>query len=372
MKRLILLIVALVLVALAFLYTTQCNKNKKVEVVKIGIDLPLTGNYAYWGNEFKEGAEIFASSAEGLEVIFEDNHGKPNDAVSAANKLLKISKVDAFVSLFAPFSFPLRDIAEKANVPFISTFNSSTSFTTDYSYCYSDFATHDTQLPLLVKFITDSMQLNRGLYLCVNDDYGVDGAKVLSKLLKEKNISISGEYFNTGESEFRNFFAKSLNDSVEFVFVIARDRDLINAVNQIRERNKDLLILGVGSFDAPVVWEGISTENQANIIFASSYFEKDYNDESKAFYEEFYKRNQRDPNYPAIFGYTICQYLSQAISDAKKKNVPLTDILNTLNYQSIRGNIIMQANHMIYSSIAIYKRENDTSVPLSIEKEPHN
>ena len=31
MKRLILLIVALVLVALAFLYTTQCNKNKKVE-----------------------------------------------------------------------------------------------------------------------------------------------------------------------------------------------------------------------------------------------------------------------------------------------------------------------------------------------------
>ena len=132
-----------------------------------------------------------------------------------------------------------------------------------------------------------------------------------------------------------------------------------------------MLILGVGSFDAPVVWEGISTENQANIIFASSYFEKDYNDESKAFYEEFYKRKHRDPNYPAIFGYTICQYLSQAISEANKNKVPLTDLLNKLNYNSIRGDIIMQANHMIYSSIAIYKRENNASVPLSIEKKPH-
>jgi ABC-type branched-subunit amino acid transport system substrate-binding protein len=364
MKKFILNSICLLVLSLFFI---QCNENKGK--VKVGIDIPLTGNYAWWGHEFKEGVDIFASQNPDLELIFEDNHGKPNDAVSSANKLLTFSKVDALVTLFAPFSFPIRDIAEKEKVPFISTFNSSTIFTEGYSYSYSDFITNDYTLQLLVKFVTDSMQLSKGIYLCVNDDYGTDGAKIVSKLFEKKNISISGDLFNTGESDFRNFFAKSLESDVQFVFVIARDRDLINAVNQIRERNKDLLILGVGSFDAPVVWEGISEENQNNILFASSYFEKNYNEESKAFFDAFYERNKRNPNYPAVYGYTISQYLLSIIKEAKEKNVPITSLLSKLDAESIRGRLIMTSNRMVFSSIAIYKRERNLSIPLVVEKD---
>ena len=228
------------------------------------------------------------------------------------------------------------------------------------------------QLPLLVNYVTDTMQLNRGVYYCVNDDYGTDGAKIVTQLFKNKGIDISGELFNTGDADHRNVLVKLLNDSIDFVFLIARDRDLVNAVNQIRERKSDMLILGVGSFDAPVVWEGIPAENQSNLFFASSYFEKDYNEESKLFYEEFYRIKQRDPNYPAVFGYTICQYLSEAIAEAKKTDKKLVDILNELEYNSIRGSVKMTDNHMIYSSIAIYKRENNLSVPVALELENNN
>lgn len=364
MKKIFLSVFGFIFILLLFV---QCAKEEKN--VTIGINVPLTGSYAWWGNEFKEGVDIFSAKSSELNVVFEDNHGKPNDAVASANKLLNLNKVDALITLFAPFSFPIRDIAEKAKIPFISTFNSSTTFTQGYSYSYSDFTTNDTTLPLLVDFVTDSMKLSKGLYLCVNDDYGTDGAKVISQLLAKKDISINGEFFNTGESDFRNFFAKSLKDDVEFVFIIARDRDLINAVNQVRERNKDLLILGVASFDAPVIWEGISEENQKNILFASSYFEKDFNNESKAFFDEFYKRNQRNPNYPAVFGYTICQYLTHVITEAKEKNIPITSVLEKLDCNSIRGKIKMTENRMVYSSIAIYKREKNSSVALCVEKE---
>ncbi|MCR4717422.1 MAG: ABC transporter substrate-binding protein, partial [Lachnospiraceae bacterium] len=201
------------------------------------------------------------------------------------------------------------------------------------------------------------------------DDYGTDGARIVSQLFEKKGISINGDLFNTGESDFRNFFAKTLKDDVEFVFVIARDRDLINAVNQVRERNKDLLILGVASFDAPVVWEGISEENQKNILFASSYFEQNYNDESKAFYDDFFKRNKRNPNYPAVYGYTICQYLSRVVKDSKQTGTPIINLLDKLDCESIRGKIKMTANRMVFSSIAIYKRENNQNISLYVEKE---
>lgn len=346
--------------------------ERKSKNVSIGFDIPLTGMYDYWGNEFKNGADIYLSFHPELNVEFEDNQGDTKTGVSIANKLLNIDNVDAVVSLFAPFSFPLRDIAEKAEKPLISSFNSSTTFTTGYNYCFSDFASHDMQLPLLVGYVTDSMQLRRGVYYCVNDDYGTDGAKIVTNLFDEKNIDISGELFNTGETNHRNVIAKLLNDSVDFVFLIARDRDLINAVNQIRERNKDILILGVGSFDAPVIWEGIPADNQRNVLFASSYFEKDYDEESRLFYDEFYKINKREPNYPAVFGYTICQYLSESISKAHDNGDKLIDVMSKLDYNSIRGVIKMTDNHVIYSSIAIYKRENGNSVPVALELDYEN
>ena len=113
---------ATVVFLFAFIATAlqSCTNNSNV---KIGIDIPLTGNYAWWGHEFKEGVDIYAANDSDLQLFFEDNHGKPNDAVSSANKLINLNKVDALITLFAPFSFPIRDIAEKTKTPFISTFN---------------------------------------------------------------------------------------------------------------------------------------------------------------------------------------------------------------------------------------------------------
>lgn len=358
MKKLLLVFCTILLVA--------C-KNGDSDVC-IGIDLPLSGDYAYWGNEFKQGVDIYMEGAENISLMYEDNQGIPNAAVTAASKLINIDRVDVLVSLFAPFSFPLRDIAEKANVPLLSSFNSSTAFCKGYDYSYTDFATHDMQLPLLVDYITQSETLNNGVYYCVNDDYGTDGARVISQLFAEKNIPIAGEYFNSGESNHRNTLAKLLTPNIDFVFVIARDKDLISAVNQIRERNHDIVIMGVGSFDAPDIWTNIPIENQNNIYFASSYFDKDYNDESRKFYDRFYEINGRDPNYPAIFGYTIVKYLHDVYRNAELNNTSINDELLKLDVESIRGQIKMQENHMIYSDIAIYKRIDGKSVALTLNE----
>ena len=95
-------ITALILTFVVFLITC----NRKEQNVSIGFDIPLTGKYDYWGNEFKSGVDIYTKNHLEINVIFEDNQGIPNNVVSIANKLLNINKVDAIVSLFAPFSFP--------------------------------------------------------------------------------------------------------------------------------------------------------------------------------------------------------------------------------------------------------------------------
>ena len=339
-----------------------CQENKNVKS-KIGISIPLSGSYAYWGYEFKMGADIFCEENKTVNVLYEDNQGKPNVAVSITNKLIDFNDVDVIVTMFAPFSFPLREIVEVNKVPLISTFNSSTTFSENYNYCYTDFATHDDQLPPLISYVVDSLKLNRGVYYCVNDDYGKDGAEIVKNIVNNYGTKIVGEFFESNVNNHRNVITKLLSSNPEYIFLIARDANLISAVNQIRERDKDILIIGAGSFDAPTVWEGIPIENQNNIIFASSYFDKNYNTESLAFYEKFYQKYNRDPNYPAIYGYTICQYLSKILLDNRDKSL-LKDDLENLSYNSIRGRIAMQENRMIKSPIAIYHRCDGKTVIL--------
>ena len=354
------------LIILSLAVFSQC-KEKDTPV--IGIDLPLNGKYDYWGQEFMAGAKIYSDRHPEVEVRFEDNQSKLNEAVTVANDLIDNTKVDVLVSLFAPFSKQLRPLAEERNIPFVTSFISSSVFTDGYELCFNDFATHDMQLPLLVGCATDSLNLSRGVYYCVDDDYGTDGARVISDLMSEKGISISGDLFSSGTANHRNALAKLMKNKVDFVFLIARNNDLITAVNQIRERDKDVLILGAGSFDAPEIWDGIPAENQEHILFASSYFQRDYNEESKAFYDEFYKLQGRGPNYPAIFGYTICQYLSEGLVKAQKDGTPLVNYLEQLDYDSIRGKVKMTPGRIVYSSIAIYKRDGGQSIPIATEME---
>lgn len=353
---------------LPLLLCTHC-RNKESTSAIIGIDLPLTGKYDYWGNEFMAGAKIFSDQHPEIKVKFEDNHSNIDVALTNANNLIELSNVNALVSLFVPFSSSLRDVAESAKVPFVTSFISASDFTKGYNFYFNDFATHDMQLPLLVDCVTDSLNLSRGVYYCVDDDYGTDGAKVISRLMGEKGIPISGEIFSSGTSNHRNALTKLMNGKVDFVFLIARNNDLITAVNQIRERDKNVLILGAGAFDAPEIWAGIPSENQEHILFASSYFEKDYNEEAKEFYEAFYKLRGRGPNYPAVFGYTICQYLSDGLVKSKEKGISLVNYLEDLDYDSIRGKVKMTNNHIVYSSIAIYKRVDGQSIPIATEME---
>lgn len=357
----------IIFILLSLCAFTQCREKDNTPI--IGFDVPLSGKFDYWGNEFMAGAKIYSDAHPGVDVRFEDNQSELNGAAMVANNLIDITKADVLVSLFVPFSKKLRSLAEERKIPFVTSFISASDFTDGYAFCFNDFATHDMQLPLLVGCATDSLSLSRGVYYCVDDDYGTDGARVISTLMAEKGIPISGDLFGSGTSNHRNALTKLMKDKVDFVFLIARNNDLITAVNQIRERDKNVLILGAGAFDAPEIWAGIPAENQENILFASSYFEKDYNEEAKAFYDAFYKLRGRGPNYPAVFGYTICQYLSEGLIKAQKEGIPLVNYLEQLDYDSIRGKVKMTDSRIVYSSIAIYKRIDGQSIPVATEME---
>jgi branched-chain amino acid transport system substrate-binding protein len=106
-KTITYIVIAIVIVvlvsALALYYFTPRRPTLGVQEIKIGVILPLSGPYAILGEEEKKGYEMAMEEINGkggvlgvpLKLIIEDNQGKPEVSVSAAEKLVTIDKVVA-------------------------------------------------------------------------------------------------------------------------------------------------------------------------------------------------------------------------------------------------------------------------------------
>lgn len=96
MKKLIFLV--------AIFFTTYSIADQKV-----GVILPLTGDFGYFGQEFKEGFNIALEKlkADGhkvSEILFEDDQYLAKSAVSAFTKLVEVSKVSLVIGPLLNYS----------------------------------------------------------------------------------------------------------------------------------------------------------------------------------------------------------------------------------------------------------------------------
>ena len=361
------LIVAILVVSFGWLFFTK--QAKKEETVIIGVNLPLTGGYSYWGEEFKRGLDLYYTNQDStyFKLFIEDNQGKPANAVNVAKKLISVNSVDAIITMFAPFSYPLRDLSTEYKIPVITTFNTVGNFTDGFSYCFCDYLKHKPQLQLLVDYICEQ-NFRNGASICLTDEYGTEGARIFKELFSEHDGKIVEELmFNYGSlSDVRNMVLKSLSPNPDFIFLIAKDIDLISIINNIRERNLNIPIFGLGTFDAPTIWEGVPVDYQKNIFFTSSYFDKDFNEESRLFFNSYAEKYNKQPDAPAVFSYTICQYVSKSILNAKNNNLEVLNELLSVDYESIRGHLMMNDSRNVLSATALYQRNNNQSEVIKV------
>lgn len=343
-----------------------CQEKKDDNVIKIGAILTQSGSVAYWSNELQKGmdlayAELSPEYQKNIALQYEDNMFRPSQAISAFNKLVSIDNVDVVVTCFTPIAEALIPMAEKHQVPMITSVTSSTNIVNGKTWSFRDYITQEQQCPMLADYIYNKLSYRKGVYIVVNDDYGMDGIKQFSQRFEELGGQIlSGESIGqSGDLSKRNEINKLLASDPDFIFVIARDQLLINLCNQIREVNKDIQIVGVNSFDTDVVWEALG-ENGNGIIFSSGYFDPEFNDDCEEFYKKYTLQYQTEPNYTSVYGYVIMSYLLDICKKANSKD-EIRHAISTLHTNSVRGAIQALPNNDISGNVGLYARINGST-----------
>lgn len=140
-KKIITTILAVIIVILIIISTSS---QKDSEVIKIGFIGPLTGGAASYGDLYKAGVQFAyedllkngEKNGNKFEMIYEDGACDPKTAVSAAQKLMNVDKVDAIIGgMCSGETMAMIDLVNQNKIPVI-TAGSNPEIATKSNYVF--------------------------------------------------------------------------------------------------------------------------------------------------------------------------------------------------------------------------------------------
>ncbi len=235
MKNKRFLVVMVAVVAVALLFFAGCAK-KKEQVIKIGFNIPLTGDIPKVGEGSKYAAEMMKSdinSKGGLEIggkkykvdfIYEDNEAKAESAVSVALKMIEQNKV---IGIIGPDSskqaIPGGQVANDNKTPMISPWSTNPATTLNRPYVFRAAFLDSFQGPVAAKFGSSEFHAKTAAVLFNLDN---DYSKGLAQYFKNAFEKIHGsgsivdyESFGQNDQDFSVQLTKIISKKPDFLFL---------------------------------------------------------------------------------------------------------------------------------------------------------
>ena len=254
------LLVALLIAAFAFPAAAF-----GADTIKIGFNIPLTGDIPKVGEMSKDAAEMLKEKVNGaggldvggkkykLEFVYVDNEAKPESAVNAALKLIEGEKVLAMVGpQGSGRAIPAGEIANNNKTVMISGWSTNPKTTLDRPYVFRACFLDDFQGPVAAKFATGELKAKTAAVLfAVDQDYCKGISEFFKKSFEEQKGAgsvVAYETFTTKDVDFSAQLTKIIKAKPDVLFVPQYYQEVGLIVKQARELGYKGPILGSDSW----------------------------------------------------------------------------------------------------------------------------
>ena len=235
------------------------------DVIKIGFNIPMTGDIPKVGESSKYAAEIRLTEINGegglkvgnktyrLEFIYEDNEAKAESAVAVALKLITQDRVLGTIGPQASKqAIPAGEVANAYKTPMISPWSTNPSTTENRPYVFRACFLDPFQGPVVAKFAIEEFKAKKAAVLY---DISSDYPKGLAEFFKgafEKNNGpgsvVAFETFTHGDKDFSAQLTKISKSDADVLFTPQYYDEVPLIVRQARELGWKKPILGSDSW----------------------------------------------------------------------------------------------------------------------------
>ena len=284
----------------------------------IGTIIPLTGNMAFIGEDFKKGLDLALDGNSDVQIYYEDNKGSVTDEVSSYQKLQSTVKPDVIISAGIG-DLAVIPLAEKDNTPLVLTVSSASGLPAMGENIFRYFTNADLDAPVMADYTINKLGLKKIAILYLQDQFGIDYKDVFSKEIVSKGGQIVGEEsFQYSDYDFKTQISKLKSKDFDSIYLIGLDYQLVTAMKQIRELGISKQILSIGT-----VATRDSIDKAGNAINGAYVTAFCVDGMPKAYVDEFQEKYSTYPGFFSELGYDIGKMI---LSASKKEGTEREDI----------------------------------------------
>ncbi len=355
-------IMALCAVIPAFADDANVAVIKPGETIKFGVAGPMTGEYAMYGEDIRDGELIAIDQLEPIdgfkvELLTEDTQGAAEAAVAVANKWITdptFVAVPGFV--FTGESAAVTPIFEKAQIPMMSPSATGADLCSGNSVFNRVVFQDAAQGEFAGKFIVNTLGLKNVAILHDGLDYG----KGIADKVKETVESLGGkvvdyEAITPGEADYTsvlNAVASTNPDIIYYGGYVAELSVIINQKAQVGLGNVPVFS-DDGAYGSEIL-EKTGANGEGCYGTSSIPPKSDAKDAFDKAYQDKYGRVAGSKSSFAWFSYDVVNVLASKIKevakldDAGNLTINRADLVkavrSTKGYQGITGEITCDAN----------------------------
>ncbi|MGH2774526.1 MAG: amino acid ABC transporter substrate-binding protein [Actinomycetota bacterium] len=334
--------------------TDETGENGEEGPIKIGISLPLTGDFTEPGEGVKRGYELWADSinenggllGREVELMIVDDGSDPNKVVSDYERLINVENVDL---VFGPFSsllvVPSSEVAEKYEMLFVQPAGAAPEvFDRGLEYLfYAAPAVADDHGKYFNEYILSLPEGERpetAAYPELDDPFAQGTAEGIRAELEAGGIeTVFREIYPPDQSDFAPIASKIADSGAELVVGGTQYEDCVNLIRALQELDYQPKV--VISSTGPTLQSFSEAVGEAaeGVMAPVGYHAKaDYpsNQEFVELYEEEYGES---PTEDPANAYTVGQIVQQAVEEvgSVEDQDALRDYIRDNEFETIVG-----------------------------------
>ena len=353
---------------------TLIGCNSKSSTIKIGSIGPLSGPYAVYGGDCKNGIELAVNeinaaggiNGQQLELIAEDDEGAAEKSVSAYKKLVTKDGVKfIFGSLTSGCAIAISPLAQAQKVIQIAPAATAPKLTEAGNFVFR--ACYDDPFQGVVggKFAAENLGAKKAAVLYdIGNDYSVGLTDNFKASFEANGGSIVAlESYSTGDKDFNAQLTKIKNANPDVVYLPDYYGTVALIVKQLRAQGFNRPIVGADG------WDGLSENAGTEVLngFYSNHYAADSTEPKvQNFVKSYKEKYSLTPTSFAALGYDSVYMLKDAIVKAGKVESEAVRVaLEATDGDYVTGHLTFNEKHNPVKGAVIVELVQDANGKLT-------
>jgi branched-chain amino acid transport system substrate-binding protein len=309
--------------------------------IKVGIVLPLTGDQAKFGEIEKQSFDMALEEINGaggikgkkLQLIIEDDTGRPDVGRSAAEKLITKDKV---VMLGGGYSssvtFAVAGVAQQNRMPFLVNTGADDKITEqgwDYVFRLNPFVSEYTDA--MQSFLAEVVKPKTAVILYENTNYGTSAAKDFKLVCERMGIQLLlNEGYESGGVDFKPILVKVKQSNPDLVYMASylMDASLLMRQSMELRLTPKMFAGGAAGFTLPEFYQNAGKAAE-KVFSATLWYQTIPYKGALEYYEKFLKKYNKETEYHGAEAYAAAYVIADVLK--RTKSLSPDDIKDSLS-----------------------------------------